>query len=116
NGDHGLRLEDFIETLTEVSGETERRWAQGAFLPPDVVDEETYMLLRRTLLQTQNKQSHEVIRLGDTMYGHLLASQVFDAQPVHALLGERVKPPPAKQLLMDVLRHCVATDWGRNRS
>ena len=116
NGDDSLRLQDFIDTLVEVSAETERRWAQGAFLPPDVVDEETYMLLRRTLLQTQNKQSHEVIRLGDTMYGHLLASQVFDARPVHALLGERVKPPPARQLLRDVLRHCVATDWGRNRS
>jgi hypothetical protein len=35
---------------------------------------------------------------------------------VHALLGERLKPPPAKQLLRDVLRHCVATDWGRIRS
>jgi thioester reductase-like protein len=116
NGDDSLRLQDFIDTIVEVSAETERRWAQGAFLPPDVVDEETYMLLRRTLLQTQNKQSHEVIRLGDTMYGHLLASQVFDARPVHALLGERVKPPPARQLLRDVLRHCVATDWGRNRS
>ncbi|MFE8603040.1 SDR family oxidoreductase [Archangium violaceum] len=115
NGDEGLRLQDFIDTMTEVSAETERRWAQGVFLPPDVVDEDTYTLLRRTLLQTQNKQSHEVIRLGDTMYGHLLANQIFDAAPVHALLGERVKPPPAKQLLRDVLRHCVATDWGRNR-
>ncbi|WP_375768471.1 SDR family oxidoreductase [Archangium gephyra] len=116
NGDEALRLQDFIDTVVEVAAESERRWAQGDFLPPDIVDEETYALLRRTLLQTQNKQSHEVIRLGDTMYGHLLASQVFDARPVHALLGERVKPPPAKKLLMDVLRHCVATDWGRNRS
>jgi long-chain acyl-CoA synthetase len=116
NGDDALRLQDFIDTVAEVSAESERRWAQGDFLPPDIVDAETYALLRRTLLQTQNKQSHEVIRLGDTMYGHLLASQVFDARPVHALLGERVKPPPAKKLLMDVLRHCVATDWGRNRS
>jgi long-chain acyl-CoA synthetase len=116
NGDDALRLQDFIDIVTEVSAESERRWAQGDFLPPDIVDAETYELLRRTLLQTQNKQSHEVIRLGDTMYGHLLASQVFDAKPVHTLLGERVKPPPAKKLLMDVLRHCVATDWGRNRS
>ena len=115
NGDAGLRLRDFIDVMAEVSAESERRWAQGVFLPPDVVDEDTYTLLRRTLLQTQNTQSHEVIRLGDTMYGHLLASQVFDARPVHALLGERVKPPPATQLLRDVMRHCVATQWGRNR-
>ena len=116
NGDGALRLQDFIDIMTEVSAETERRWAEGVFLPPDVVDEDTYALLRRTLLQTQNPQSHEVIRLGDTMYGHLLASQVFDTRSVHALIGEQVKPPPPQRLLREVLRHCVATGWGRNRS
>ncbi len=116
SGARGLPLQDFIDISAEVSAETEPRWRQGAFLPPDIVDEDTYTLLRRTLLQTQNKKSHEVIRLGDTMYGHLTASQVFDCQPVQELLGERVPLPPVRELLRDVLRHCMATNWGRNRS
>ena len=109
-GSKAIPMHRLAEIMTEVYSETLLAWKRGDHSIPDFVNESTYKLFEKSVIETQDSTFLKVVKIMNTMIPHLLNPKQFQ-NPTFVKLNENSMC--TEEFFKKVLHTCVASDWGR---
>jgi hypothetical protein len=109
NRQRGLTLQEFLHLTHQAILAADPHWNRRGVEVPPIVDLETFNLLCDTAGLIGDRTVHRIMRI----LSYFAPQQAYPKDFVSSLPAAIGQPPPLADYLPNVIRFCIASDWGR---